>query len=344
MAMIRSLAVVAALGMACSARAAEIPPLRGVPLTGSTGLRLLVADDPPFLLDGDTGQIKRVSGLDVRGRPVLSMIAAGRNAVLWLDRRTRRSKIPAAEIYVIRAGAMTARRIATAWEVAPTASANALWLKSYRDATHCTLRAVDLAGRVVRRSRALPCSTHLVDGGRGAVLIQGRSGLDPTNSRQVLRTRGLWAIAGKFALSSEARGTLALTDLRSGERRQLPWPSEIGRDGGQGGRDQAAVQPGAALIAGSFSDPAYEYSSSQITDVWLLDPGGDGFTHVPDMPADVSLKFTSMSWTQDGRLVILAESGGASLVAVWRPGDAHIATRTVRLPRNYSGSDSFLIW
>jgi len=62
------------------------------------------------------------------------------------------------------------------------------------------------------------------------------------------------------------------------------------------------------------------------------------------MPADVSLKFTSMRWTRDGRLVILADSGGANLVAVWRPGDARIATQTVPLPRNYSGSDSFLIW
>jgi hypothetical protein len=306
-------------------------------------LRLLIADDPPFLLDVDTGQIKRVSGLDVRGRPVLSVIAAGANAVLWLDRRTSRSKIPAAEIYVIRAGAMTAHRIATAWEVAPTASANALWLKSYRDARHCTLSAVDLTGRVALRARALPCSTHLVDGGSGAVLIQGRSVRDPANGRQLLATRGLWAIAGKFALSSEARGTLALTDLERGERRQLPWPSDIGRDGGQGGRDQAAVERGAVLIAASFSDPAYEYSSSQITDVWLLDLGRAGFTHLPDMPADVSLKFTSMSWTQDGWLVILADSGGANVVGVWRPGDVRIATRTVPLPRRYSGSDSFLI-
>jgi hypothetical protein len=343
MAMIRSLAVVGALVMACSAGAAEIPPLRGVPLTGPTGLRLLVDDDPPFLLDVDTGQIKRVSGLDVRGRPVLSMIAAGTNAVLWLDRRTGRSKIPAAEIYVIRAGAMTARRIATAWEVAPTASANRLWLKSYRDARHCTLRAVDLAGRIVRRAHVLPCSTQLVDVGSGAVLIQGRSVIDPGNGQQLLRTRGLWAIAGKSALSSEARGTLALTDLQNGERRQLAWPSEIGRDGEQGGRDQAAVQPDGTLISASFSDPAYEYSSSQITDVWLLDPARGGFNHLPDMPADVSLKFTSMSWTQDGRLVILAESGGSNVVAVWRPGDARIATRTVSLPRRYSGSDSFLI-
>src|SRR5439155_20522836 len=106
-------------------------------------------------------------------------IAAGRNAVLWLERRTRQSKIPAAEIYVIRAGSTTARRIATAWNVAPTPSANALWLTSYRDARHCTLRKVDLAGRVVRRARALPCSTQLVDVGSGAVLIQGKSVIDP---------------------------------------------------------------------------------------------------------------------------------------------------------------------
>lgn len=341
----RSLAVAATLAITATAGAAATPPpLRGIPLTKSTGLRLLVAGDPPFVLDVDAGRIKRVTGLDAHGQPVLSVTSAGSNAVLWLDRRTRQSKVPAAEIYLMRRGSTKAARIGTAWDVAASPDGRVLWLKSYRDAKHCTLREVDLRGRSLRRPRSLPCSTRLVDVGSGALLIQGTAVIDPVNSRRLLRTRGLWAVAGKFALSSESVGSLALTDLQSGAERELPWPSEIGRDGGQGGRDQAAVQPGAEAIALSFSDPAYEYSSAQITDVWLLDPTDGSFSHLPDMPADVALKFTSMCWTRDGRLVILAETGGADVVAVWRPGDARIATRAVHLPLRANGSDSFIVW
>jgi hypothetical protein len=59
------------------------------------------------------------------------------------------------------------------------------------------------------------------------------------------------------------------------------------------------------------------------------------------MPAVVSLKQTSMAWTDDGRLVLLAESGRREVVAVWRPGQARLALKTVRLPERASGSDSF---
>jgi hypothetical protein len=343
---VRVVAAVVTLLTATVAAASSNPPkpLRGIPLIGPTGLRLLVADDPPFVFNVDTGRIKRVTGLDVRDHPVLSIQAAGANAVVWLDRPTRRAKAPAAEIYLIGRGTTRAIRIATAWNVAPSPDGRALWLKSYQDPRRCTLRQVDLSGRVLQRARSLPCSTRLVDVGSGALLVQGSSVIDPHTTRPLLSTRGLWAVANEFALCSASDGSLALIDLRSGERRQLVVPSEIGKDGGQGGRDEAAVQPNGTSIAVSFSDPAYEGSGTQVTDMWLLDPAAGEFKHLPDMPAEVPLKFTSMSWTRDGRLVILSESGRSEIVAVWRSGDERIATRAVRLPRRDSGSDSFLVW
>jgi hypothetical protein len=132
-----------------------------------------------------------------------------------------------------------------------------------------------------------------------------------------------------------------VTDLRSGERWGLRYPSKIG---GQGGTDEAAVQRKGKLVALSFSDPAYQLSSTQVTDVWLLDPAMRRFRHLPDMPAAVSLKFTSMSWTSDGRLVILGETAQRDVVAVWQPGQKRIAVRRVRLPARNSGSDSFVVW
>lgn len=62
------------------------------------------------------------------------------------------------------------------------------------------------------------------------------------------------------------------------------------------------------------------------------------------MPAAVSLKFTSMSWTGDGRLVMLAQTANRDVVAVWRPGQKRLAVRRVRLPERNGGSDSFVVW
>jgi hypothetical protein len=334
---IRLAAVGATLATLVSVAAAQGPPepLRGVPLVGPTGLRLLVADNPPFVLDVDSGRITRVKGLDVRGHTVLSVTAAGKDAVVWLDRPTLARKVPAAEIYVVRRGAARASRIATGWDFAPAADGHALWVKSYKSARHCVLSEVGLGGRLLRGPRAVSCAMRIVDGGRGALLIQGATVTDPLTRRTLLSTRGLWAVAGDFALTSAAGGALTLVDLRSGAQRSLPWPSETGS------RDEAAVRPDGKLIALSFANPSY---SPQLIDVWLLDPESGSIEHLPDMPAGVSLKFTSMSWTMDGRLVFLAETGGADVVAVWRPGEARIAVRKVRIPTRDSGSDSFVLW
>jgi hypothetical protein len=306
-------------------------PLHGVPLGRSTGLRLLVADDPPFELNVDTGQVVPV--LDVAGHPVLSVLQVGKDAVIWLDRRYLR-----AEIYVVRHGTTKAVRLATAWSVAPAADGQSVWLKSYTDARHCTLRQLSLDGRPRRSARPLSCETRLEDSGAGAVLIQGSSVVDPASGRTLLRTGGVWAISGHLALTTAGSyGPLRLTDLRNGRRWRLRWPSRIG------GIDQAVVQPRSGLIALDFADPAYQGSGTQVTDVWLLDPATRRLAHLPGMPAAVSLKFTSMSWTRDGRLVLLAQIGGHDAVAVWRPGRKQIALRTIRLPVRDSGSDTFAI-
>ncbi len=316
-------------------------PLRGVPLTGSTGLTLLVANAPPFLLDVDTGRITPISGLNVRGRPLLSVLAVGEDAIVRLERRTA-TKVPRAEIYVVRRGATRATRLATASEVAPAADGSAVWLKAYEDARNCTLREVALDGSDRQSPRAVPCSTRLVDAGTGALLIDGTSVLDPSTGGTLLDATRLWAIVRGFAVTTEgSKGPLTVTDLRTGDRWPLPYPSQIG---GQGGTDEAAVHPNGQLVALSFSDPAYQLTGTQVTDVWLLDPPVRRFRHLPDMPAAVSLKFTSMSWTSDGRLVMLAKTDRRDAVAVWRPGQKRLRVRSVRLPARNSGSDAFVVW
>ena len=59
------LAGLLAAGMLLAAGTAADEPVRlqGDPLTAPSGLRLLVADDPPFVLDVDSGKSTRASGL-----------------------------------------------------------------------------------------------------------------------------------------------------------------------------------------------------------------------------------------------------------------------------------------
>jgi len=59
------------------------------------------------------------------------------------------------------------------------------------------------------------------------------------------------------------------------------------------------------------------------------------------MPALVDLKRTSVVWTHDGRLVLLAQADGRKVVGVWRPGTGGLALKTVDFPDRTAGSDSF---
>ena len=114
------------------------------------------------------------------------------------------------------------------------------------------------------------------------------------------------------------------------------------------------MHPSGRLVALSFSDPAYYLSATQVTDTWLLDLRSRRFSHLPDMPAVVALKGTSMTWTRDGRLAWLGETGpprdratlepARDVVAVWKPGQRRIAVRVVHLPERTSGSDAFVVW
>lgn len=315
-------------------------PLRGAALSRHTGIELLVAADPPFVLDVDSGRVTSVTGIDVADRPVLSVIGVGADAVVWVDRHGRGR--PSAELFVLRGGRTRATRLGAGWDVVPVRDLRAVWVKSYLGRGRCTLRELRVDGSTLRAARPVACSTRLVDVGR-PVLARAASVADPATPTRLMHVGGVQAIAGHVALTGDARSGLSLADLRSGRRTRLAWPSRVGGPSTQGGVDQAAVDPQNGRMAVSFSDPAWQGGGVEVTDVWVLDPSTGRFRHVPGFPAAVALKFTSMAWTADGRLVVVAESGGHDVVAVWRPGASRLAVRRVRLPDRDSGSDSFAI-
>jgi hypothetical protein len=315
--------------------------LHGAPLRGRTGLRLLVAADPPFVIDVDSGRVTPIRGIPMRGQPVLSVQAVGGNAIAWVDLRSDLSR---PRVYAIRHGSLRARLIGLATGVGPAADGRAVWLLGRSGRRGCALREVALSGAALRAPRAVRCLTQLMaTGPRGTVLVNGDVFSDPASGRTLLRAAGLWTIAGDQVLRSHnSMAPLRLSRLGSGHVRRLPRPSPIKMT------DDVALPATGPTIAVDFGNPAFHLSATQVMDAWLLDTRTGRFRHLPDMPAAVALKLTSMDWAPRHRLVILAAPMGRgvpnTVVAVWRPGERRLHVRALRIPLRGSGSDSFVVW
>jgi hypothetical protein len=328
------LAAVLAVGVPASAaadRADEPVPLRGVPLTGKTGLRLLVADDPPFVFDVDSGNVSRVSGLRALDRGVRSVVGiAGRSAVVVAHFAGDGG------LYSVRGRGVRATYLGTGRKVAPAADGRSVWITKVVGRDHCALRHVALAGRELGGNRSFPCASTFESAGALGVVVNRTRVLDPRTGRTVLTTRwGVLAAAGRKLVLAGPGRRFTLLDAATGTEQTFSWPSIVG------GLDRPAVDPRGRYVALAFADPAWEGGGTQALDVWVLDVRTGSLAQLPGMPALVSLKATDMNWTDDGRLVLLGESEGRDVVAVWRPGEARLGVRTVRMPKRSGGSDSF---
>jgi hypothetical protein len=167
------------------------------------------------------------------------------------------------------------------------------------------------------------------------VVVSRTRVLDPLTGRTVLWTPwGVLAAAGETLVLAGPGKQFTLLDARRRTQRRLRWPSIVS------GIDHPAVDPRGRLIALAFGDPSWHGFGRQVLDVWLLDTKTGRLTQLPGMPAFVSLKRTNMAWTDDGRLVLLAESNRKDIVAVWRPGQRRLALKIVQLERS-GGSDTF---
>jgi hypothetical protein len=306
-------------------------PLRGDPLAGETGLRLVIADEPPLVLNIDTGRTTRLRG-----------VPAKRAEVVWVAGVGGRAAVAVAEsgldarIYAVRGRAARVLFLGTGRNVWPAADGRAVWIQSFASRSRCTLRRVALDGRLTRTPRPFPCATRSDPAAGSLGLVVHRTlVLDPLTGRTVLRAPwGILAAAGKKLVLAGPGKQFTLMDGTTRAERRLPWPSIVS------GLDQPAVDPRGRLVALAFADPAWEGGGRQALDVWVLDTESAELKELPGMPAFVSLKRTNMAWTDDGRLVLLGESEGTDVVAVWRPGEKRLAVKPVRLPQRSGGSDT----
>ena len=314
-------------------RPREPTALRGVPLHGTTGLRLVVADKPPFVLDVDRGSVAPVRAVPTVKRGVLWVVGVGgRAAVVGVASAWRR-----AGLYAVRGRGARVSYLGTGSNVWPVRGGRAVWVQGLVGRSRCTLREVALDGRVLRAPRAFPCATASDPAGGSLGLVVHRTRLvDPLTARTVHTTRwGILAAAGTKLLLAGPGRRLTLLDTETGARRSLRSPAPFAEQ-----VPGASVDPRGRLVALSYGNPAW--GTRQVLDVWLLDATTGKLSQLPGMPAFVSLKYTNMAWTDDGRLVLVAQSDGTDIVAVWRPGRPRLALKIVQLPeRGDSGSDTF---
>jgi len=314
-------------------------PLRGAPLAGPTGIRLLVADTPaPYVLDVDSGRTTPITGLPTRGERVVSVAPVGNDAVVGSFRYCPECNPGPTVHYVVRSDGTLATPLARAFMAIGSRDGNGAWLLTRRPAHGCMLREVDLAGHDRRPPVLASCTMGLVADLPGGLLVDYS---DPggVNSRtELIRPDGRnlkyadWAalpLVGNLVLGgTDGLNDLTVHDMVRRTNRRLRWPARFGFSVGE-----VVPAPSGPLVAVEFA----RYSPRHVIDVWILDTRTGRWQHLPDMPTAAVPKETSLRWTGDGRLVLL---NGPAL-GVWTPGADHIGTRRVRDSRQ-PGS-SFLV-
>jgi hypothetical protein len=327
-------ALIALLALSAAA-GGEPRPLSGTP-AGETGLRLLVADEPPFVLDVDAGTAMRVPGIPKLDRGVSWVVGVGGRAGVVVADSFDDARLSDARLYAVLGGAPRATPLGSGRDVVPAADGSSIWVKRRTGRARCTLRHVGLDGRTLGAARTFPCASTIYDGGDVGLVVSRTRVIDPATGRTLLRTRwGIVAVAGRTLVLKGPDTQLTLLDADTRAERRLPWPSILT------GIDEPAADPSGRYVALAFANPAWEGGPQQAFDAWLLDTKTGGVTQLPSMPAFVELKRTSMEWTADGRLVLLGEYRARAFVAIWRPGEKELAVKTVRLPQRAGGSDSF---
>jgi len=307
-----------------------LAPIRGSSVRRIQNLQLLVADNPPFVLDGYTGRPREVDTPPVMEQGVLWVVAVGGRAGVIV------AGYPRAEIYGVRGRGGHLTYLGRGRDAVASGDGASVWIKSAGE-SGCQLRRVGLDGR--QRGRALPfsCRSTIQYGGELGLVVDQHQVINPATGRTLVKAPRAVIVAavGKRLVLAGPGRKFTLLDTRTGAKRALPWLSALP------GLDEPKADYQGRHVALAFADPAWQGGPSQAIDVWSLDTRSGALTHVPGMPALVRLKATSMEWTRDGRLVFLAESNERELIAVWRPGARRLTVKRVRLPSRTSGSDSF---
>ena len=222
-------------------------PISGVPLTTDSGLNLLVASPPPFVLDVDDERTAPLPGVSSSGHAVIWTVGIGGKAAVVAvggiaDMDTR--------LYGVRNLGVAVSDLGTGNVVWSSNDGRAAWVQRGVAESGCTLHKVGLEGQVLRAPRAFPCArAYDPNGGALGLVVNGTRIIDPNTGREVLKVP-LDIIAGtgkRLVLGRWGRRETQLTLLDAATRtqRRIPWPSTLPS------LDRPAVDPKGRFIAPS---------------------------------------------------------------------------------------------
>jgi hypothetical protein len=230
-------------------------PLHGMPLRAPTGLRFVVADNPPLVIDLDAARatpLRRVPTLR-RGVCGLSVLAGSRQLS---------SPVPSGAMQTCIAS-VAARRA---------------WSSSAMVQTSLPRPMVDPSGSRASRGRDARSGSARSKGLKSErpVLFRvrrrspppARSASSSTAPVSSIRTLAGYCYAHGWVCSQLQNGsscwragrTFTISDAAGRVLRRIPWPSTVG------GLDAPAAHPRGRYVALAFAEPA-----AQVLDVWLLD-------------------------------------------------------------------------
>jgi hypothetical protein len=303
---------------------------RGASPRGPTHLRLIVPSAPPSILDVDAHTALRTSGITLGPHPTLWVAPVPLGAVaVVIGARSERAVL-------IRPDGST-RKLAVAASLVASWNSTAVWALDRRRSGGCVLRLVPGARSAIRA----PCGNLDSDGEAGVVIrtAAGEVLVDPRTGGVRLHVRGdnsaIVPLHGGLVLEESATPNeptkLLLLDLGTRRRRVLGWPSQTG------GLDSVVAEPRGPLVAVGFADPT---TNPQREDLLVLDTRTGRFTRVPGFPIEDDLKFSSVAWASDDRLVLTVHLGNGTRLGIYRPGHG-VSLRPLRLPA-FAGSDTFV--
>ncbi|MFD9889588.1 hypothetical protein ACFWY9_09615 [Amycolatopsis sp. NPDC059027] len=296
--------------------ASPAPGLAGVTATGGIGVRLVLQTSPPGVFDADTGALVPLKGA-AGGQRLTSLLRVGTTPVL-LDAPMCTATCEPWDVYVYADPGGSPRSLGKARSAAPGADRESLWLIREDGPESCRLQRVSLTGKAAGPGTPASCRTFVrQESARGLLItVNGDAAqsedvlIDPETGRTIYQFPRIMAIAGDRLLIG---GLIDFTvlDLRDGTRKQLARPVPNGTANALPSRD-------GRLAAVEFGDPAWQGSSVQTRDVWLLDLGTAAWRHVPSMPYATAggLKHTGLDWSDAGDLVLADDVVGA-----WHPGE-----------------------
>ncbi|MFC3450313.1 hypothetical protein [Amycolatopsis speibonae] len=294
-----------------------VPPPSPSKLAGAPvdyiGFRLVMATSPPSVLDPATGATTPLPGAPAGDR-VNDVVRVGKFPVVLSAARCGPSCLEPSEVLVYGDPKNQPWKLGKARSVAPSADETGVWLVRDDGNDLCRLQFVSLLGAERDRGRPASCTTAVRQEVPQGLLITVNAGtataedvlIDPLTGRAVHQFPRILAITKDRMLLAELT-EFSVLDLRNGQRTPVKRPVANGSPG------PVVPSRDGYKVAVAFGDPAWQGTSTQTADVWVLALDSLTWTRAPSMPIVTAIERVALDWSEDNDLVLVTD-----VVAGWR--------------------------